>query len=364
MIPKLRKALKNFVTITIPSFLVIFIILELFFRFIIPASEVPRLKFYPEERIFKMDTNAKREGLYTIGKAASQRGRWRINNDGWNSPVDYLQTSDKIKLAVFGDSYIEALQVDSDKSYPSLLRQVLSQTHEVYSFGISGAPLSEYLNYSRYANKHFNPDVLIFNVVHNDFDESILSLNSNDIHLLTLNANEGNVTENLPADNPNLTRHGWKKRLLLKSALFRYLYVNLHITQSIKALKQSKKSQEEFNANVVTSEIDQNKELIELAVDYILRKIREENPGKRVIFVMDAPREDIYKDRLENSSVIFLNQMLSKYAREYDHEILDLTSAMKASYDKNQVPFNSDLDGHWNEYGHQFVFEQIRELIK
>ncbi len=360
----MKKALKNLFQITIPTFLVLFLLLELFFRFIIPAAELPTDFFDEEEPIYRFDTNAKSEGLYTIGKKSEQQGQWRINNYGWNSPIDYTPQKEKPLIAVIGDSYIEAFQVDVDKSYPSLLRNEINTDYDVYSFGKSGAPLSEYLNHSRYVNKYFNPDTFIFNVVYNDFYENILELNPEVTHMLTLNIDDNSITENSPKPNKSFKQYNWKKRALFKSAFIRYLYINLHLNATVRNFGNKVTSEKKFNGNInVTKAID-NKGLIIRSIDYILGKLQEENPGKRILFVIDAPRNDIYNGALESSSLLFLNEILEKYCLKYNFELIDLTQPMANDFKKNKIQFNSELDGHWDEYGHDFVYKQIRDYLK
>ncbi|MFS4491336.1 SGNH/GDSL hydrolase family protein [Maribacter sp. 2308TA10-17] len=360
----MKKALRNFFRITVPTLIVLLLLLELFFRVVIPAADPPMDFFDEKELIYRFDTNSKKEGVFTIGKAAQQRGQWRINNYGWNSPIDYTTQREKPLIAIIGDSYIEAYQVDVDKSYPSLLRNELKSNYDVYSFGKSGAPLSEYLNYSRYIKKHFNPDTFIFNVVHNDFDENISELNPEVKHMLTLNINDSTITENLPKPNKSFKQYNWKKRMLNKSAFIRYLYINLHIDRTIRNFGKKDNGQKKFNANIEVTKAIENKGLIIQSVDYILAKLYEENPGKRIIFVIDAPRNDIYNNTLENSSILFLNEILEKHCSKYNFEYFDLTQPMNNDYKKNQIQFNSELDGHWNEYGHDFISKQIRTYLK
>ena len=356
------KFLRNFLFITLPSILVVFVLLELFFRFVIPAAEIPEAFFDEEEMIYRFDTRGRQTGMYTIGKAAQQRGRWRINNFGWNSDIDYSEDPGNCLIAVFGDSFVEAFQVDVDESFPALMRKAID-TCQVYAVAKSGAPLSEYLHYSRYANRHFDPDILIFTVVHNDFHESILNLNPGDRHILTVTVRNSAVTENDPRPNYSFSQYNWKKRWVKKSALFRYLHLNLHITATIRNFGKGGDGQDEFNANVKVPVVSRNKEMIRIAVDYILGRIASENPGKRVIFVMDGPRNDIYTQNLDSSNVVFLNEMIGGYCSKYGFEYIDLTVPMKEDFERNNTYFNTELDGHWNEYGHRFVAGRILERL-
>ena len=87
MAVKAVKTLKNLLFLTLPSLLILFLILELFFRFVIPSTNPPRGYFDEEEKIFHLSRNPK-TGICTIGRLATLRAEWNVNNMGWNFPVD------------------------------------------------------------------------------------------------------------------------------------------------------------------------------------------------------------------------------------------------------------------------------------
>src|SRR5438309_72885 len=115
---------KNLVFITLPSILFCIILLELLFRYIIPASETPYVYFDHNNQILRYDTEGKTEGIYTIGGLTQQRSRWRINNYGWNSKIDYVpyQIRQKPLIAIIGSSYVEAFQVNIEDNIAAILR--------------------------------------------------------------------------------------------------------------------------------------------------------------------------------------------------------------------------------------------------
>ena len=78
---------RNILLVTLPSLLAMFLILELTFRFIIPASQFPYYYYDQNDRILRFATTEQREGVFTIGYLAQQRARWRINNAGWIVPL-------------------------------------------------------------------------------------------------------------------------------------------------------------------------------------------------------------------------------------------------------------------------------------
>ena len=79
---------------------------------------------------------------------------------------------------------------------------------------------------------------------------------------------------------------------------------------------------------------------------------------------MDAPRLEIYENLLDSSHVFFLHEMMDTLCEKYGFEFLDLTIPMKRDYDLNKIHFESPYDAHWNEYGHEFVCEQVLMVLE
>ena len=107
-----------------------------------------------------------------------------------------------------------------------------------------------------------------------------------------------------------------------------------------------------------------NKDRIFEVTDHLVSTIRDENSGRRIIFVFDAPKGEVYTDTLDNSRVLWLNEMMKGICSTYDMEFLDLTPLMLEDFRANGKKFTSELDGHWNEYGHEFVADAIYDYLK
>lgn len=356
------RILKNILVLSVPTIIFLFLLLEIFFRIVIPSSDPPRGFFDTNEKIYSY-SNDKKEGIQTIGKFAEIKTRWRINNMGWNYPVNYYPVKNKKLIAVIGDSYVEAFQVDVDKNYPYLLRERLGSNFEVFAFGMSGASLAQYLNMSRYINKHLNPDILIFNITHNDFDESIKELSTERYYFLQVSLiNDSTFTEITPRPDYSFAQYSPFKRLLYKSAFIRYLRHNLKIKESLKDIYSGKKGNYEGNINPV--KVKENEKKIFSATDYLIRTIIDENPGKRIIFIIDGPRKAIYNSELNISGIRWVNKILETLCKTYNIEYIDLTYPMEKDFKDNGIKFNSELDFHWNEYGHKFVANVLFDYLK
>ncbi len=106
-----------------------------------------------------------------------------------------------------------------------------------------------------------------------------------------------------------------------------------------------------------------NRDRIIEVTDYLVGAIREENMDRRILFVFDAPKGEVYKGTVDESRVLWLNEMMKEICRAHDVEFLDLTPLMVEDYRANGRKFSSDLDGHWDEYGHGFVANAVYEYL-
>ena len=98
---------------------------------------------------------------------------FQINENGWNSRWPHYENekdNTQGRICIIGDSYVEALQVDFGKSLAERLEDYLAPSSiQVYRFGLSGAALSHYLYMLRNEVSQYSPDMVIINLVHNDF---------------------------------------------------------------------------------------------------------------------------------------------------------------------------------------------------
>jgi len=360
MLKPLVRWFKYFVFLSFPAVVLTFLALELVFRYAIPAADPPHAYFDPEYQIFRFDANGPRTGKNSVGNLAQLQANWRVNNMGWLSDIDYRTGArDKPLVAIIGDSFIVALQVDAKDSLPSRLRQLVGDEFEVYGFGSSGAPLSQYLQMSRYVNRVFDPDILVFNVVHNDFDESLCDLR-HPLGMLCLRDDQREIreTEIVPYT-PSKVR-----RLARKSSLVRYLFLNLELAARF---PRSVEPPEKRIATRATA--DGRLELegrIERAVHYILGRIAEENPGKTVIFMIDGPRRYIYGGELDPRSEyeLRMTRLLEKRTNQHGFHFVDLTNYFSEAFEANHLKFESKYDKHWNEVGHAVAAQALAGALK
>ena len=360
MLPSLIRLAKYFFFLSLPAIVVVFLGTEMVFRFAIPAADPPHAYFDPEYRIFRFDVDGPRTGVNTVGNLAQLQAKWRVNNMGWISDIDYdMDGRDKPLVAIIGDSFIVALQVDVKDSLPSRLRRTIGDEYDVYSFGTSGAPLSQYLHMSRYVNRVFDPDVLVFNVVHNDFDQSLCNF-WRPLGMLCLREDEAGIRESeVVPYTPSRIR-----RLARNSSLVRYLFLNLNLAGRIP--RSVEPPEKRIKADASGDSQPDLEVRLEKAVDYILSKIAEENAGKTVIFMIDGPRRYIYGGEIDQriEYELRMNQLLERQAREHGFPFFGLTEYFADDFESNQQKFESEIDYHWNELGHEVAARALAQTLK
>lgn len=296
----------------------------------------------------------------------------RVNNAGFVNLNDYLKPSyfasqnkpPSSLLAVVGDSYVEAVQVNDTEPFFHLL-DIAHKDLRVYSFGFSGAGLSQYLIWARHAQQIYKNDYLIINIVGNDFDESLKKYKfSSGFYHYDRNDN-GELELTLKEWKPK-----WFLQIIKKSNVLSYLFNNLMILntlESVKALFSSFKQKEEpkYAGNVKASASDDKVNDSYEAIEAFFRDLPKYSglePGK-ILFVMDGMRSSIYDQGLkEQVSTSYFNKMRVYFfnrAKELGYNILDLHVTFGDHYDLHKTKFEFPYDGHWNRVGHEVVAKGI-----
>jgi len=353
------RIIKNVLLVSLPALAVLFLLLELVFRFVIAAPDPPRQYMDREQNIMRFNSSGKRDGIFTAGRLGQQKARWHVNNAGWLSPVDYTPKAGRMKplIAVIGDSYVEALQVDTGKSFSALLGAALADSFDVYSFGLSDTPLSGYLHIARHVCRVYEPDILIFNLVYNDFDESIRELRFNP-NFLQVSVRDRTVREIPPVPRT----YNRLKRVLFHSATMRYVY---HLAPFFfHRFNWNAERAPEYRENIDVARAQTNRGTIRQGTKYLIDTICRENAARSVYFYMAAPRSAIYADSVGVAEVRWMNDMVAELAADAPCVLIDQTEYFAGDYRANGRRFESPYDPHWNEYGHAVTCRQLVEALR
>lgn len=288
-----------------------------------------------------------------------------VNNAGMVNDQDYLKESKTPLLGVVGDSYIEAMMVPYPETLQGRLAKALEGRLRVYSFGASGAPLSQYLVWSRYAVREYGAMGLIINVVGNDFAESHDAFKRNFPGFwLYMSGADGQLRLHLFE-----FQAGAARALIKHSALARYLFINLH-------LKYLLSSWNPFRAAVVhgtssdgpryagsnEAAPDGAESSVSLRViDAFLRDLPEYSglPPDRILFTMDGFR---YPDDSARGVGTYFDRMRRAFREKAEargYEVIDAEPLFLADFRKHGRPFEDSRDPHWNGAAHGIVAEAV-----
>src|SRR3989339_586837 len=121
---------------------------------VLPVQSVPPILSYDSKIGFRHRPGM--SGTWTI----ENPGHFTINSYGFRDVEWKLQKEKKYRVAVLGDSFAEALQVDLEQSFPKLIELSLGSV-EVMNFGIRGqGQVEELLTYRHYV-RPFKPDLVV-----------------------------------------------------------------------------------------------------------------------------------------------------------------------------------------------------------
>jgi len=328
-----------------------FLILEGAFR-LLPVADPPYLlPVNAANPVARFEPN--RDYVYGANWNFAIRSHKHSNNYGFNHYADYDPQAKTPLLAVIGDSFVEAHEVDAGKSAAELLHATLHGAGRVYSFGISGAPLSTYLAYADWARLNFRPDALAVVVIANDFDESLLKY-KDEPRLYYFN------------DSGLLVRVDYQlsplKKLMRHSAFLRYLQHHMLLSHRLAALgrRLSGEVGPDYEQTMAQRMPD-----MERAVDYFLAQLPERSglePAK-IALILDADRPAIYSEaELARSEKGYFEQMrgyIGAEARRRGFEVIDVKPVFIARYKREGQRFEFPSDKHWNELGQRVVAEEL-----
>jgi len=360
----LRDIARSVIFLMLPSIAILFLVLEFTARAFFPVSDVPDV-------IFDADLgnhfSPNQGGVYISGLHSEIQAKYRINNEGWNSPYDYVRNraTGGSRIAVIGDSYVEALQVDYDQSFPYILENELREKHPdcligAYSFGHSGASLAQYIKVAQYAAKRHSPDVIIVNVVHNDFLESLAGMGRVDNWSVRP---VGTTFEFVP---PHVMPTLGVKRVLRQSAIVRYLLINARILERFYGVKRLLEDAENLEANIDSDIFDlrRKNDLMERMVGFLLNELTVDADGIPIVVVMDGNRQAIYKGEDPfNTRSFGLNKLVGRQAEKHGISFIDLTQWFAEDWHREGKKFDWDIDNHWNRRGHEITALAIAELL-
>jgi hypothetical protein len=331
-----------------------FLILEVAFRLLPVRTTPPLLPVTAENPVPRFQPNVEYD--YSADWNFAITTRKRTNNFGYNHVADYRPAASTPLLTVIGDSFVEAYQVDAGKSAPELLNAALGAEGRVYSIGLSGAPLSQYLVFAQFARDTLRPDAMAFVIIGNDFDESLLKYKAEPrFHYFAETAH-----------GPVLRRIDYQlspaKKILRHSAFLRYVVHNVAAELRIDGLRRANRPVDQSAEAMETRIRDSQR-----AVDWFLDLLPEKSglASGSILLVLDALRPGIYSaaalEAAEQGYHGRLRRYLAQEARARGYEVLDMQPVFLSRHRADKSRFEFPTDSHWNELGHAVVADEMRK---
>ena len=327
------------------------------FRLLFPGADQPVFNFSPDGIVKYLPNQV---GTYRIKNEIA--APFRINLNGWNSVHErYVrEKGGRLRIAVIGDSYVEALQVPYDGSLAERIEGFCGGRCEAYRFGISGAPLSQYWHVLRREAASYDPDWAVAIVVQNDFDESFMYRERHrQSAFLKLRVEGDRVTGETEPSPPFVPWHEPLKRL----GIYRSLWIRYQLRA---ALIPPVGLNDPNHAAPLSGQLD----AMRAAARYVVERMRDFSAqhGIRLLLVMDGDRMAIYNGEAgaaadQSTGLAPLRAMMREVTRAAAVDLLDLHEVFAADYRLNRRAFNFANDYHWNEYGHQLAAQVVYRHI-
>jgi hypothetical protein len=279
--------------------------------------------------------------------------RLRVNNAGYVNDQVYSADDARPLLAVVGDSYVEAPMVPYQETVQGRLASASAPHARVYSFGASGAPLSQYVIWAREARQRWNAQALVVVVVGNDFDESLAAYKVGPGFHHYVVRSPGRLELQRFDYQPGLLRSAVRH-----SALARYLVFNLHALEYLREasslLRFPAALANTYVGNTAAALDPERLRQSEEAVRAFLRDLVAVAGWKpaQVLFVVDGLRYPQSDPAIAASYFVRMRGFFIDEARRAGYEAIDLDPHFISRLKQGTVQFEHVSDAHWNGLGH------------
>lgn len=281
------------------------------------------------------------------------------NSNGFRD-FERSKESDKKRVAVIGDSFMEGYGVDTSMRASNHLEKWTKSPH--LNFGLAGnfSPTQYWLLYEKMAIKFQHDAVIIGFLPSNDIiddDISIIKKHGTNRYKPFLNGTYPNYTIeyllddlNKSAANPN--RMNSTKKLL---ANFTHSY---HFYLFLKAKWQNESSiQEASNQSIIPDYYNFSAEQFN-RLKYSIAQIKKLAKNKPVLLLSIPNKIEI--NQFQSSNKNPLGDSLSLFCKQINVEYLDLLKPFSNVSEETLEGLFYNCDGHWSEKGNEFAAQQIK----
>lgn len=295
------------------------------------------------------------EGWYirdAVGGGEGIRAPFHVNGQGFNNPRDYsIGKGNSYRIAVVGDSFVEAFQVPFSETFFQALEENLTERGldtEVLSFGISGNGTSQIYHLIQQYVLAYEPDFLIYLFIPNDVSDSAVCNGRKSTQQYSAQG------QDQPAPVPfQVYKQKWRNSVLQNSALVRYLMYQRRLKERLIQWKQRKSDQ--VTGTILT--LDSCSEEAWTIVDFLLGRLDSLLEAQGVPWLI-AWQGDV-KPSFHLSTRLRLEEIVKSRSLPY----LDLTPAFEKDFEERRRSVRIEGDGHWNAVGHEIAGRALTEEL-
>ena len=304
--------------------------------------------------------------------------RGHVNDAGFVNDRDYEAGETTPLLAVIGDSYVEAAMVPYPDTLHGRLAAAVEGRGRVYSFAASGAPLSQYLVWARHARDVYRPDAMVFVIVGNDFDESLLAYSRGPGFHRYYEDTSGTLSlVRIDFEPPPL------RPVIKHSALARYLFFNLHAWETVSRIQAVLRGdwepptlggsgrlaaiaptpvggvEQRVRGNVPRPGDAERLAATKRAVDAFFRDLPEMAglAPQRILYVVDGVRYPNADD--PEAYFVTMRRYFLERATLLGYGTVDMDSYFLPEHEANGTRFEFATDAHWNAAGHRLAAKAV-----
>ncbi len=321
-----------------------------------------------------------------LGWTHKPNAQFVYERDEYRVPIQYssaglrdreytrAKPADTFRIAILGDSFVEALQVPEDSMLSRLLEHELARRdgtrrYEVMNFGVSGYGSCQQLVLLEERVLDYAPDLVVAVHYHNDFDDNARFdlCRTDESHGLT-------ITE--PA------RFGWTTRAVsgLKSTLWQRSHLFNFV--STRRLRRSMQRRGTPDVSAPPADAAQSLELqmtriaetpearaalgLHAAIVARMQSLCQA-AGARFVAVLGVSAGQIDSRRLpkelraDASDVTLLNRRAADALAARGIAVVDLLPAFRDARGAYRLFF--DVDGHWTADGHAVAAHSLAETL-
>lgn len=302
----------------------------------------------------------------------------RMNSFGWRDKEwSVTKPEGTYRIAVLGDSIVEGLQVESDRTFLALAERRMNDAGnpkvELMNFGRGSCCATEELLILKSDVEKFSPDmVALFFMPHNDIqDVSRETAHPKARPYYTIPDDGKLVLDTSFAESREykIKRFiNWPKQhsALLSLVTDRFNAVRQH--QATLETKTPKRGYMSLCTDDPEPKAKENYELAKTLIKAIAERCQERG-AKFLLVTVDLPA---YMPQVEKEfqSVVpsydgnFFEDDLGEFAESIGAECLGLQRLLRKAYEAQGTEFHWETWGHWNYKGHEIVADAFAEKLE